>query len=114
MREGPLCIAGKRVNSRDRGYRQRSIDVRKLLGTSFEVLLYDPACQPGRLDLEQHEITNASVEAIGDRNNLTGVRAVDELLAREISRPVLAARLRVLPFAARRDVEEPHEVSAAA
>jgi hypothetical protein len=90
--------------------RQRAVDVREELGTTFEILVNDPTAQPRRIDLEQHQIRDASEETISDAFHLVRVRTVNEAFFPEASGAVLAERSRDLPLGIGCDVKEPNGV----
>ena len=76
------------MNLYDGGHEKPSIDVRKQLRATFEVLFQNLATQQSGIDFQQHDVLASTKDPVESCPDLMRIRAVDESLAFERGRCV--------------------------
>jgi len=92
------------VHSDDARHRQSAVDVRKVFSSAFEVLVDQRTRQPGRINLEQHEVSAPAEQAIRYGEDLMTIGAVDEPFARKRRWRIFTSGGRTLGFGLRGEV----------
>lgn len=100
-------IGLKVQDARDGVEIERPVDVGEgLVGFIGPRFIFDLGLEPVRIDHQQDESVLARVESFRDCHYLRGRGAMDEALAREAGRGILACLLGRLPRGFGRDVED--------